>query len=180
MIAVFTFAITLGPIGQKVHAMEVNNGNDEKLIKEVAEQLEFLWNEGAIKNEKGEIIYFDIGKIQSKYGSFTSNDQEALNDILEFNTHKMIQEIQKENTNTNIMSRSAAVDACVNKKISDYIAGFAGPAIFAAIYEMMSKSQFSNAARELIKIGFKGNVWAIAGTLSTILITCIKSEEGWI
>lgn len=187
-VSVLTFAFLTSPIAAVANAKEINQveqqeQQEEKQIEEFAEILKFVWEEASIKDDKGEIIGFDIEKIENTYGPSSSEDQEALEDIINFNLEN---EKSSDETYNNIKDNSglittytAAVDKCVNKEVADYFGSFLGPAAFTAILQLMYNGDYTEAAKKLIKIGVKGNVLSIAGTLSYILVSCIWKEEGW-
>ncbi|QPR66904.1 hypothetical protein I6G82_16680 [Lysinibacillus macroides] len=179
VVSVLTFTLVVSPIAQVVKAEEIIKEQEEQEIQEFAEQLKFVWEEASIKDESGKIIGFDIEKMENTYGQ--SEDPEALEAIVNFNLEN--EKTSNENFNNSkdglIVTYTAAVDRCVEKEIGNYFGSFLGPAAWTAVLQLMYKGDYTEAAKKLIKLGIKGNVFVIAGTLGHILVSCIYEEEGW-
>lgn len=178
IVSVFVLSFVVNPLGQVVNAemIETETETDEELVAEIAEKLEFIWEEASIKDQSGKIIGFDVEKLKNKYGA-TSEDLEAIEAI------QLVTELnlQDSNLDKNVITPfSAAVDKCTSKKVSSYFGAILAPAVWSAIYELMWEGEYTEAAKRLGKIGVRGNVFAIAGSLTAILLSCIHQEEGWI
>lgn len=182
--SVFVLSLFVSPLGQVASAKNLENELDEELVTDVAEKLEFIWEEASIKDKTGKIIGFDLEKIESEYGASNSEDQQFIDLINAFNAENNNSKLgnYKVNLGSNggISLLSGDLDGCLNKKISDYFGSFLAPAALAAIYQLLWDGEYTEAAKRLIKLGVKGNVFAIAGSLSVMFATCLVSEEGWI
>lgn len=183
IVAVMMCAFLVSPIGNVANAKVISNISEEQRIDEVAEQLKFIWEEASVKDEEGKIIGIDIEKIENKYGAAsTIEDQQALEDIINFNLTKggsISEGIVDLDQSGQIMPLNAAVDACVNSKVAEYFGTFLSPAAFTVLFQMLHRGEYTDAAKHLIKFGVKGNVFVIAGSLTSILWHCLNNQDDW-
>lgn len=155
------FASTLSGIAS---AQEIKK-QEEKEIKEIAEQLEFIFEKAAIKDTNGKLIGLDIKMIEEKYGPSPELDQ--------------LKQEMEIGSNPPISMYSRAVDDCLERKIKDGFGDLIGISAITTIITYITDGEYEKAAKKLIKIGIRGNAIAIAGTLYYYFGTCLWEEEGW-
>lgn len=184
IVSIFVLSVVVSPLGQVASAETIENELDKELVSDVAGKLEFIWEEAAVKDENGRIIGFDLEKIESQYGASNSEDQQFIDLINAFNAENNNSNLgnygDNLGLNDGISLLKGDLDGCVNKKVSEYFGAFLAPAALAAIYQLLWDGEYTEAAKKLIKLGVKGNVFAIAGSLTIIFAGCLISEEGWV
>ncbi|MEK4630544.1 hypothetical protein MKZ17_20395 [Solibacillus sp. FSL R7-0682] len=147
-------------------------GNDEELVNELAEALQFAFEEAALYDLAGNVIGLDTDKIAEKFGD--SVDTALLKDINKLNAK---QNVLKDEM---ITPFTAKVDACINTLIMENYGWMLGTSALTIIYDYLKAGEFTKAAGYLVKIGFKGSVPGIAVNLSAYFFYCLYTEEGWI
>ncbi|MFC9541461.1 hypothetical protein ACFTQ7_16520 [Lysinibacillus sp. NPDC056959] len=173
------YAFIVSPIA---NAQESPFTTEEQRIEEVEEQLKFIWEEASIKDGSGKIIGIDLEKIENKYGPSTVEDQKAVEDIIDFNLSKggaLNEGINNKDQSGIIVAYNVAVDRCVNSKVADYFGAFLAPSAWTLLYQMLNEGKYKDAAKHLINFGVKGNVFVIAGSLTSILWHCLNNQEDW-
>ncbi|MCE7792744.1 hypothetical protein K8O68_09985 [Salipaludibacillus sp. CUR1] len=165
LVMVFIFN-TIAPLG--VSAKEHSDA------KEVAEQLEFIFEEAAIKDVNGKIIGLDIDMIEEKYGTSTELDQlkQEMNAIGMNQDRQLIEQSQQENL---IMPNMLIIDfdeACMRSEFNSFIADYSINFAFSTFYQYMLDKEYYKAAKRLIKAGVKGSPWAIAASLTQMAWKC--------
>ncbi len=180
IVSVMMFAFIVSPIA---NAQVSPNISEEQQIDEVADQLKFIWEEASIRDESGNIIGIDIEKIENKYGPSTSQDQEALEAIVNFNLANgsaLDTDLIYDNDQSGLITPfNAAVDACMGKKVKDYFGVFILPSTLTLIFQWINEGNYISAAKKLLELGVKGNIYVIAGTMGAFLIECNYEQGGW-
>jgi len=72
-----------------------------------------------------------------------------------------------------VVIESAAVDRCINNKIKANFKATFSFSTYQTIVTLMYKRAFGAAAKELIKVGVKGNAVTIGLTLSYYFFSCL-------
>lgn len=162
-----TFILFFASFSSLASAEEIN----EKDVFELAEKLEFIFEEAAIKDEFGNVIDLDIDMIEEKYG--TSPEIDLLREQRE--TFKN----QNQSSSNRFVVYAAAekggdaVDRCIEDKIISSYGDLISGAIYGAILEDIKSKNYLSAAQRLIKIGVRGTPLGIAASLSGMLFGCL-------
>lgn len=149
---------------------------DEKEVQELAEALEFVFEQAMLKDEFGETVGVDFEKIEEKYGS-----NAELTNLVNAIEEEKNAEATNETGEITITPYTAAVDACIERKVKDYFTAedFIPTSIISTVIALIGEKNYTGAAMKLIKAGFKGNAAAIGATLASFFFTCLWEEEGW-
>ncbi len=146
-------------------AKDTKESKDEAAeINEAAEKLEFLWEKASVKDEYGNIIEFDIELLENKYGK--SSEFEELKEFNENPNYVLVNPANEFSIMLDDMNK------CFNKKAKEYFGSFLKPAAYAAIAELVWAGKYNKAALRLIKLGAKGSVFGIIGSLVAIRVSC--------
>lgn len=78
-----------------------------------------------------------------------------------------------------ITIQSAAVDRCIERKIAAGFKEVLSISAYTAVIIYMWEGNYTLAAKQLLKVGVKGNAAGIAATLLYYFTTCLYEEEGW-
>lgn len=151
-----------------VNAQKSSSVDEEERIAELAETLEFIYEKAVIYDEEGNVIGINEKKIEEKYGS------------------KAVAELNK--TKENVVSYDCQINtfgifdnnsyvACVKDKLGNYFGSFLPGTLVASIIDEFSNSKYYSAAKRIIKAGFKGSAFAIAGELAVIEVACLWQHE---
>ncbi len=158
--------------------------SEEEQVKEMAAQLEFLWEEATIKDEEGNIIDIDFNKLESEFGK--SADLTQFKEIYTNSPVVFTKPGNKKNfltepavtpyfslVTTYSTSKNDAHNRCVNSKLKTYFNGtFFGISALALLYEYLWSGNYTAAAKQLIKMGVKSNIYVITGQLAWIVGQC--------
>ncbi|WP_413381432.1 hypothetical protein [Alkalihalobacillus sp. 1P02AB] len=170
-------------------SVQAQLNEEEKLVEELADALEFMFEEAIIFDANGNPIGMNFDKLEEKFGD--SSELRELKYELEVTNEVLIDQplinkqkfsIQSRNCKPNDVRcitntpRSAAVDRCIGKGLSDFFGLGIAAGIGAAI-DLLWEDKWGMAARELIKIGVKGSVLGIAAQVSWITVTCIGDPK---
>jgi hypothetical protein len=161
---------------------------EAKQIELLADQLEFIFEDAAIKDNNGEIISFDIEMIEQKFG--TSPELEELKVQIKKSEELKQKEIMFETSSKDTMmpmmpmmmaasSDSSAVDRCIEAKIKASYKEILSVGAFGTFYSYLWAGEYKLAASKLIKIGVKGSVYGIATELAYYFLTCEYKVNGW-
>ncbi len=164
---VMTFIFnTIAPLG--VSAKEHSDA------KELAEQLEFIFEEAAIKDVNGKIIGLDIDMIEEKYGTSTELEQlkQEMNAIGMIQDRQTVEQSQQENLITPYVLIVEFDEACMRKEFNSFLANYSINFAFSTFYQYMLDKQYYKAAKKLIKAGVKGSPWGIAASLTQMAFKC--------
>lgn len=149
---------------------------EEKKAVELAEKLEFIFEEAAVKNSSGEIVDVDIEKIEEKYGK--NQDLEAIKSTLQQN-ESLTPTKNKNVSKTDKLSRASssvilpyATNKCFREEMTAYANGFIPSTVIGTIYGHLYDGEYLSAARKLLKSGAKGSLVGVAGQLTTVLYKC--------
>lgn len=146
--------------------------DEEKEIEELAEKLEFMFEEAIISDGEGGVT-LDFDKIEEKYGS--SQDLEALK--IEVESTDITCEVDEGDLVTTAAAKgSDAVNKCMNDKIKNNWKDFIGVAAFATAIDYAISGDYTSAAKKLVKAGVRGNVVSIAGTLAWYFSSCLVTH----
>lgn len=164
LIMTIIFTLLLAPISF-THPVEAAYEPSQQEIDQLAQELEFMFEEAAYKNSNGDFVDFNFELLKEKYGS---DDQVILE----------LEELVKPNSSV-IQARTAAVDRCIERKIkAAYIEYFSVTAMVTIVNYIKEKNYIS-AAERILKAGVRGNIVGITAQITYWLVTCIYEEEGW-
>ncbi|MED3804959.1 hypothetical protein P4562_24100 [Lysinibacillus xylanilyticus] len=145
-----------------------NTNFNEQEVQELAEALEFVFEQAMIEDEFGEAVGLDFEKIEEKYGN--SYDLEKVENNIEKGKNEVI-----------ITARNAGLDRCIERKIKDYFTAedFIPTAVISSVIALVMEKEYTSAALKLLKAGAKGNAAGIAASLGSIFFTCLWQESTW-
>ncbi|MEK4683944.1 hypothetical protein MKY89_30080 [Bacillus sp. FSL W7-1294] len=153
-LAFLTNKVSASTTGNQYIKMQQNDisGQDEQNIVELAEAFQFMHEEAAIYNDKGQIIDFDFNKIEAKYGKHASLDA-------------LKQQVESDKSKNGRVKRDFV--GCIKESLMDF---FGVNAVQAAINGGLSYYLEKKLWKEAAKIGVKffvgSNVAGLAGTLA--------------
>lgn len=131
-------------------------------VEEVAEQLEFIYEEAAEVDEQGQIISINFDKIREKYG-----ESEELNQF-----EKEFKEQQNTSKNMTTLARSSWTDYMVSS-IVDFLGVSGTYAIGSGIKALITKKAWLAAAKAIVAaVGTTVTVGAVAATLAYYSVRC--------
>ncbi|MED1865836.1 hypothetical protein P4V41_20505 [Fictibacillus nanhaiensis] len=137
-------------------------------VEDLAEKLEYLFEEAALTDISGNVIGFDFEKVEEKYG--TSPELEQL---------KLEMTAKPQVVDKNGPQKSAAVDRCINKKIKNNIGEFLTLQFISTVVTYIVEKKYEKAAKKLIAAGVRGNAISLAVQLGYYYTTCVYQEHGW-
>lgn len=160
-----TFVLLLSFVSPSfVAAKETESFNEE--VEELAQILEFVFEEAAIIDSSGNIIDLDFEKIESKYGE-----------------DPKLRQLQREMKPTTTLAgfnyktisrpNSDYANACLNKKIKNNWKETLALANIGAIIDYALQKEFGKAAASLVKAGVRSNLIGISATLALYTGQCI-------
>lgn len=186
LMMVFTLFLTI--FSSAANAQVVNAKSvDEKKAEELAEMLEFLFEEAAIKDKQGNIVDLDINKIEKKFGK----KKKIIQDIKEqkdafinknYNVMKKCSSPNTENDSDSIVTiANAKVDNCITKKLKEEYGSIITGAIVSQIISYLWNGEYLKAAKKILKTGIKGSAPGIAASISIIFFTCLwkYGDDPW-
>lgn len=156
-----------------VNAQKSSSVDEEERIAELAETLEFIYEKAVIYDEEGNVIGINERKIEEKYGS------KAVAELNKTKENMVSYDSQISNSQIGtfgIFDNNSYV-ACVKDKLGNYFGSFLPGTLVASIIDEFSNSKYYSAAKRIIKAGFKGSAFAIAGELAVIEVTCLWQHE---
>jgi hypothetical protein len=167
--------------------LATTNEDDEKLVEEVAAQLEFLWEEATIKDDDGNIVDIDFDLLEENFGT-----SEELSQLKELYTASPVVFTKPEEklyavdksigalAATMNNEKNDAHNRCVNSKMGDFFnETFLGISALALIYEYLWSGEYTLAAKKLIKMGVKSNIFVVVAQLTWIVGTCaVEVDNG--
>lgn len=143
---------------------QTNSSEDEKDVEELADALEFVYEEAVIKDEEGNIVGIDTKKIEEKFGSESTSELGKI----------------KENANCDRVSvQSNSYVDCVSDKLGDYLGALVPTTAVATILKELDNGNYTLAAKKLVKAGVKGSIYGIAANLAWIETTCLWQEKDY-
>ncbi|MFG6117891.1 hypothetical protein [Thalassobacillus sp. B23F22_16] len=163
VVLVFTvFFLTIAPVA---NARSSNDVIDEE-AKEIAEVLEFLFEEATVKNELGDPVAIDIKKIEGKYGNMQEVKQ--LQPLLTKSTTSLSNEAP-------IQTYSTALDTCIMNKIKNGFGELVTGAILTDIIEYLQQGDYLSAGKKLVRAGVRGTPLGVGVTIYTYFFTCLAT-----
>lgn len=150
----------------------VASANEAKEVENLAEQLEFLFEEAAVKDNFNNIVDFDIEKLERKYG--TSPELKELESVIysQYVQPKRKLVVSPVVKNDNLITPNHHIpepdefDYCLQRKITKNFKEVFSVNAIATIVSLIHEKQYTKAAGKLIKMGVKGNVFALAGQIA--------------
>ncbi|WML31733.1 hypothetical protein RCG24_07735 [Neobacillus sp. OS1-32] len=174
-ILLITFVLTLfGSSFSTIARAEEISRAEENQIQEMAEQLEFIFEDAAIKDSNGNLLTLDFKMIEDNFGS--SPELEQLKQDMSLMQSRLI---PTKGDKSIISPMDIKVDRCIEKKIKNGIGEILSVNAIASIVTYIVDGQYKLAAKKLIKLGVKGNAIAIGAQLSYYLIKCEYEVNGW-
>jgi hypothetical protein len=145
-------------------AKKISKG--DKQVNELAEQLEFVFENAFELDENGRIVDVDLNFIERE------NNGVVPAEFLE------IKSAINEQKRSGPM-RNAALDRCLNSKLKNEYGSIISGAIVGTIFDYMYQKEWVLAAKQLIKVGVKGTVFGIVGSVSVMWVQCNYQVNGW-
>ncbi len=164
LIMTIIFTLLLVPISF-THPVEATYEPSQQEIDQLAQELEFMFEEAAYKNSNGDFVDFNFELLKEKYGS---DDQVILE----------LEELVKPNSSV-IQARTAAVDRCIERKIKAAYKEYFSVTAMVTIVNYIKEKNYKSAAERILKAGVRGNIVGITAQITYWLVTCIYEEEGW-
>lgn len=140
----------------------------EEDIAELAAALEFMMEEAAIVDKFGNISGLDLDMIEDEFGSSAELDRLRLELAVPPRDFGFVD------------PDDAVLDRCLEKKIKNGFGEIITGAVLVTILEFLNQKQYGKAAKKILSIGFKGNLFGITATLAVYMLQCIKKHKGWI
>ena len=153
----------------------VDKTASEEEVEQLAEDLEFLFEEAAIKDEHGLVIGYDFDLLEERFGS--SADIELLKGIVN-GTADCNCEVEEEQEPV-FAPMDAGVDRCIEKKLKKNYGEFIKVSTYTTLVGYITSGKYKSAAKKLLDIGVKGNAVSLVGTLSYYLASCVYEVNGW-
>lgn len=145
--------------------------------KELADELEFMFEEAIIQDSQGNPIGLNVEKIEARYGEVPVELQELQNEINKF---KQL-ESQKSNEFTIMINPSGPpefggkpdrIRACMSKSVKNEWDVLISGSALGTFYGYIKGKNFIQAAKLMGKYGVKGTTLGIAGSLSAQYFKC--------
>ncbi|MFG6115708.1 hypothetical protein ACGTN9_10995 [Halobacillus sp. MO56] len=190
LVLTLAFALFATPFSRMAHATDNDVTAATEQEKELAEKLEFMFEEATIKSKSGKPIQMDFKKIEEKFGK-----SPELNKLKhEINTMNKPAKRQnevpgkaeappflecniEEPQTFGIQSHTYdPVDRCIEQKIRNNWTDFIGIAALTMAIDYITQGKYLSAAKKLVNAGVRGNAIAIAATLSWYLSYCLWTE----
>lgn len=151
----------------------------DKEVRELAEALEFIFEEAVTIDENGNIIDFDIEKIEAEYGelpelSAIKAEQELILQKPVLHPEIITEKMGEEPRITPAMN---AFNRCVNSKIQNWLKDMVPTTALAAIYGYVMDKEYTKAAKKILTYGVKGSVAGIAATLTWYMFSCTWEQD---
>ncbi|TFH62636.1 hypothetical protein [Peribacillus frigoritolerans] len=165
------FTTTFTPLASAkqigINGQNVSQTSEEDQIRQLAKDFEFIFEEAAIKNSEGELVGFDEGKMEERFGSGGELD--------EFMETSQVLAPEENNAGISVMSsRNDEVNACFNKKVKNGYMGIVTGAVLGEIWNLLMDGKYLEGAKKAAKAGVKGSVQGIMGTLMIYLFNCVN------
>lgn len=148
-----------------VSAKEVKENNEKERISELAEALEFIFEEASTKDAKGNIIDIDIDMIEDKYGENLDEDLDL--DDLKSNLGEV-----NESNNISPMMIMPPDAQCTRDELNSWAKEVIPTTVISTIYGHLLDGEYMSAAKKLVKSGVKGSVVGIATKLTIVWFKC--------
>ncbi|MCY9138384.1 hypothetical protein [Peribacillus frigoritolerans] len=182
VIVLVLFTTTLTPIanakqienrGQKL-SQELTK-TEEKEAQQLADELEYIFEEASIKDENGNLIGFQEDKLVERFGE--SEDLKEFMELSKVLTQEPNNILTQEPNNNGItlLSRQDDVNTCFNKKVKNEYKSVVSGAIIDEIWVAVITGAYLTAAKKLVKLGIKGTAVGIGVTLMNMLYSCTKN-----
>jgi hypothetical protein len=164
-------------------AKEESIKSEQEEIEELAEALEFIYDEAATLDDHGNIIDLDFEKIEKEFG--TDSELTELKELFK--------QLEKDNKQRNYtlanplagditpmhhLDNTPNFDRCMNSKVRSEFTTAISVFAVATFLEALKHKEFTKAATTLIKAGIKGSPIGIAATLAVLSAQCL-AQEGW-
>ncbi|RCW63375.1 hypothetical protein [Saliterribacillus persicus] len=154
---------------------------ESKKERELAKQLEFIFEKASKKDSSGEIVGFDIEMIEEKYGK--SPELNALKEIQKQNNLK--QKTDQKKYQFNSVSPSAIIwvareefNECMSDEMTSFLGSFVATTTIASFYQELKNGEYLKGAKSLMKVtgktAVKGGVYGLAAQLTWATGKC-----GW-
>lgn len=163
------FSLILGSFAGVVSA----NTEDSKQVEELAKQLEFLFEEAAIKDRDGNIINFDIEKLEKNFGPIPEIKEleSALKsgNTLQPNKKIIAMPVVKNDviiTPNHHIPEPDAFDACLYRKITTNFKEVFSVNAIGTVITLIHAKQYTKAATQLLKMGVRGNIISLTGQIA--------------
>lgn len=172
--AYFTTAFT--PLANaKIIAQSYEEELSQELTKEeedkaqkLAEELEFIFEEGSVKDEYGNLIGFKEDILIERFG-----DTDEIKELMEIS--EVLTPAQESNTGIQLMNRHDDANKCVNKKVAKEFKDLVSGSLLNEAVGAIISGSYLLGAKKLIKLGAKGSALSIAGSLIIIAAKCANN-----
>lgn len=161
--ALLQLSFVFSPVA--VHAAEVEYEPTEEEIDEVAEMLEFMYDEAFTLDHRGDLVSIDFDLIRAEYG-----DEQELAEFEElFKEYEAQQALAND---PNAITTNNTWWSCFRSAIANYLGIGATHSVFSSIYAYIQQRSW-RAAEALLKVaGGKVTIGALAAVLSYQAIRC--------
>ncbi|MEW5593242.1 hypothetical protein ABGT24_06750 [Peribacillus frigoritolerans] len=161
------FTTTFTPLASAkqidINGQNVSQTSEEDQIKQLAEDLEFLFEEAGIRDSEGNLIGFDNDILEKKFG-----ERPELKEFLESSAElEPVYYLARSND---------AVNTCFNKRVKKEYGAIISGAIIGQIITMALNGEYLQAAKKAVGAGVKGSVYGTMATMMGYLYTCVKNQ----
>ena len=146
------------------------HAEEKEQVKELAEALEFIFEDAAVKDQNGDIVFFDIEMIEGKYGDYPG--YKDLKSKLEVKNNNNLNKSSEINVVAPRMIIPPTDLTCIQEEMNNWANGFIPSTVIGTIYGYMYDGEYTKAARKLIRSGVKGSVVGVATQLSIVWWRC--------
>jgi len=145
-----------------------NTKVEEQELNDLAEALEYVFEQAMVKDELGQVIGIDFNKIKEKYGN--SPDLE-----------KVENSTMKRKVIGLIAYNNPGLDLCIERKVKEFFTSedFIPTVVISSVIAYIKEKDYKSAALRLLRAGLKGNVAGIAASMGAIFFTCLYQERTW-
>lgn len=160
------FALSIVLLAPAASAQSIQKSEEEE-IENIAKELEFIFEEALIKDEKGKFIGFDTEKLENEFG--LTPEIENLIKVQESYDGSEVCEAE----NPRIGLAGPALDNCITKKIKKGYGEIITGSILSGIVDSLQAGDYTGAGKKLVKLGVRGSAVGIGVNLATYLFTCL-------
>ncbi|NMH70517.1 hypothetical protein HF072_17190 [Bacillus sp. RO3] len=163
-----------------VSAHEISKSEEEQIL-ELAEQLEFIFEEASVLDENGNIVDFNYTMIEEQYGStFARGLEEEVSPIfVADHTDIPLDVPMKQVMTAASVPNKDKIEACFQSKVRKAYKETLSITALNSLYNYAQAKDYTSLSKKLFKIGIKGNVPAIAIQLLLYKGQCTYKYNGW-
>ncbi|APC46847.1 hypothetical protein [Virgibacillus halodenitrificans] len=152
-----------------INALAATEYTEEEL--ELAEELEFMFDEAMVKDAEGNPVGLDYEKIEARYGEVPEELKVLENEIgIANNTGEQV--IVPMINPSDPGGKADSIRKCMRENVLSDWGMILGGAAAGQFYAYLESGSFIKAAKLMIKYGAKGSAWGIAGSLTAQYVSC--------